>query len=45
MISGALADLVGLRAMYAGSVVITAAGFVLLAIAWKPLPRPPSIRK
>jgi len=40
MISGALADLVGLRGMYAGSIVITAAGFVLLASAWKSLPRP-----
>jgi len=40
MISGALADLAGLRGMYVGSVVITAAGFVLLATAWKSLPRP-----
>jgi MFS family permease len=40
MISGALADLAGLRGMYAGSVVITAAGFVLLTIAWKSLPPP-----
>lgn len=40
MISGALADLVGLRGMYVGSVVITLAGFALLASAWKSLPRP-----
>ena len=40
LISGALADLVGLRGMYAGSIVITAAGIVLLAAAWKMLPPP-----
>lgn len=40
IISGALADLVGLRGMYAGSIVITVIGFVLLAGAWKMLPRP-----
>jgi MFS family permease len=40
LISGALADLVGLRGMYAGSIVITMAGFVLLAGAWKSLPPP-----
>jgi MFS family permease len=40
IISGALADLVGLRGMYAGSVVITLAGFGLLASAWKSLPQP-----
>jgi len=40
IISGALADLVGLRGMYAGSIVITLAGFGLLAAAWKLLPRP-----
>lgn len=40
LISGALADLTGLRGMYMGSVVITFAGLVLLAGAWKSLPRP-----
>jgi MFS family permease len=40
IISGALADLVGLRGMYAGSIVITLVGFGLLASAWKSLPRP-----
>ncbi len=40
MISGALADLVGLRGMYAGSIAITLAGFGLLAAAWRLLPRP-----
>lgn len=40
IISGALADLVGLRGMYAGSIAITLAGFGLLAGAWKRLPRP-----
>lgn len=40
LISGALADLVGLRGMYVGSIVITMAGFVLLVGAWKLLPRP-----
>ena len=42
LISGAIADLIGLRAMYVGSIVITAAGFALLASAWKLLPRPAS---
>ncbi len=40
IIAGALADLVGLRGMYAGSIVITLAGFGLLAGAWTLLPRP-----
>lgn len=40
LIAGALADLVGLRGMYAGSIVMTLAGFGLLAWAWKLLPRP-----
>ena len=40
IISGALADLVGLRGMYAGSIAITLMGLVLLAWAWKLLPRP-----
>ena len=40
IISGALADLFGLRAMYAGSIAITLAGLGLLALAWKRLPRP-----
>ena len=42
LISGALADTVGLRGMYVGSVVITVAGLALLASAWKLLPRPPN---
>lgn len=40
MIAGALADLMGLRGMYAGSIAITLAGFGLLAGAWKLLPKP-----
>lgn len=40
LIAGALADLVGLRGMYGGSIVITLVGFALLAKAWKSLPRP-----
>jgi len=40
IISGALADLAGLRGMYAGSIAITVAGLALLATAWKSLPRP-----
>ena len=40
IISGALADLAGLRGMYVGSIAITLAGFGLLALAWKSLPRP-----
>ncbi len=40
MIAGTLADVVGLRGMYAGSIVITLAGFGLLTAAWKWLPRP-----
>jgi len=40
IISGALADAFGLRAMYAGSIVITVAGFAILVCAWKLLPRP-----
>lgn len=40
LISGALADLFGLRGMYAGSIVITLIGFGLLASAWRSLPRP-----
>ena len=42
LIAGALADLAGLRGMYVGSIVITAAGFALLAGAWALLPRPPA---
>lgn len=41
IISGALADWIGLRGMYVGTVVITVAGFVLLLSAWKSMPRPP----
>ena len=40
IISGALADIAGLRSMYFGSIAITIAGLVLLAAAWKLLPRP-----
>lgn len=40
IISGALADLAGLRGMYMGSIAITLAGFGLLALGWKSLPRP-----
>lgn len=40
IIAGGLADLVGLKGMYVGSMCITLAGFVLLANAWKLLPRP-----
>ena len=40
IISGALADAFGLRAMYAGSIAITVAGLCILAGAWKLLPKP-----
>ena len=40
VIAGAIADLVSLRGMYVGSIVITLAGFALLASAWTLLPRP-----
>jgi MFS family permease len=40
IVAGALADAFGLRAMYAGSLAITVAGFALLMSAWKLLPRP-----
>ena len=40
IIAGALADAFGLRAMYAGSIAITVAGFAILVSAWKLLPRP-----
>ena len=40
IIAGALADLAGLRAMYAGSLVITMLGLGLLGLAWRSLPRP-----
>jgi len=40
LIAGALADLVGLRGMYAGSIVMTLAGLGILAAAWKMLPHP-----
>jgi MFS family permease len=40
IIAGSLADLVGLRGMYAGSIAISLGGFGLLAAAWKSLPRP-----
>jgi MFS family permease len=40
IISGALADAFGLRAMYAGSIVIVMAGLAMLVGTWKLLPRP-----
>jgi len=40
IIAGALADLVGLRGMYVGSISITCIGLALVAGAWKLLPRP-----
>ena len=40
VLAGALADLTGLRGMYAGCIVISLAGMVALASAWKTLPRP-----
>src|SRR4051794_13952205 len=40
IVSGALADAFGLRAMYVGAIVITLAGFALLATAWKSVPKP-----
>ncbi len=42
LIAGALADLAGLRAMYAGGIALTFAGLALLASAWKSLPQPNS---
>ena len=38
--AGTLADLTGLRGMYFGCIVITLTGLVMLANAWKTLPRP-----
>jgi MFS family permease len=40
IIFGALADWIGLRGMYLGCVVITLAGFAVLAGTWRSLPRP-----
>ena len=40
MISGALADTFGLRAMYAGSIAIIIAGWAILAGTWRLLPQP-----
>jgi len=40
IISGALADAFGLRAMYVGSIVVIIAGFAILAGTWRLLPRP-----
>jgi MFS family permease len=39
IISGTLADLVGLRAMYLGSVAINLVGLIVLMGAWKSIPR------
>ena len=44
IISGALADAFGFRAMYAGSIAITVVGFAILVGAWKLLPRPDTSR-
>jgi predicted MFS family arabinose efflux permease len=40
LVSGALADIVGLRGMYVGSIAITVTGLALLAAAWRLLPQP-----
>ena len=40
IIAGGLADLVGFRGMYVGSLVIIAGGMALLLASWKSLPRP-----
>jgi MFS family permease len=40
IISGALADWIGMRGMYLGCVAITLAGFIVLASTWKAMPRP-----
>lgn len=40
LLAGGLADMFGLRSMYAGALVITALGAALLASAWRALPRP-----
>jgi MFS family permease len=44
IVSGALADLVGLRGMYAGSIAIILCGLALLAVGWKLLPAPAASR-
>lgn len=40
MISGALADWIGLRCMYLGCLVITLVGFIVLASMWNSMPHP-----
>jgi MFS family permease len=40
IISGALADAFGLRAMYVGSIAVIITGFAILAGTWRLLPRP-----
>jgi MFS family permease len=40
IIAGSLADTLGLRAMYLGSIAITLVGFAILASSWKLLPGP-----
>jgi predicted MFS family arabinose efflux permease len=40
IISGALADAFGLRAMYFGSIAVIITGFAILAVTWRLLPRP-----
>jgi MFS family permease len=44
LVSGALADLVGLRGMYVGSIAITVTGLALLTAAWRLLPQPVNSR-
>jgi MFS family permease len=44
ILSGALADLVGLRGMYVGSIAITLCGLALLGFGWKLLPAPSGSR-
>ena len=40
IISGALADWIGLRGMYLGCVAITFLGFIVLTSTWRSMPRP-----
>lgn len=44
IVSGALADLAGLRGMYVGSIAITLCGLGLLGFGWKLLPAPSTSR-
>jgi predicted MFS family arabinose efflux permease len=40
IIAGGLADAVGFRGMYAGSIVITLLGLCVLASTWRLIPKP-----